>query len=245
MDQFKKNKDFRNAYSRVFDNIIKNEKPGLSRDIMMYKIFHGFYETGFSYISLDTVAAIWNSYKKYISNAVLLKTFNDYMNIAENRKYEKEDSVDQTYNHSDSINSYIGFKFKSVRNLLETLHSKHKDKIIYINIWAVWCGPCRSEIPFEIILQDYFRNKSVAFVNLCLASNRDDWKKVISQCHIKGDNYFFNEKETDLFRTDLKFHGYPTYMIMDRRGKLINKNAPRPSSREEIQNVLNKLIRQK
>jgi len=245
-----KKKDFRNAYSRVFDNIIKNEIPGLSRDIMVYKIFHGFYEVRPSGISLDSVEAMWNSYKNYINNPVLLKTVNEDMIISENHTYKKDDSINQTYKYGDSINqtykygdsiiSNSGLKFKSVRKYLEALHSKHKDKIIYIDIWAVWCGPCRAEIPFEVELQEYFKDKPVAFVNLCMASKKEDWEKVVSQNHIKGDNYFFNEEETNLFRSDLIFPGYPTYMIMDKKGNLINKNAPRPSSGVEIRNILSK-----
>ncbi len=130
-----------------------------------------------------------------------------------------------------------------MRKFLETLHSKHKNKIIYIDIWETSCGPCRAEIPFEIELQDYFKSKSVAFVNLCLSSKKEDWEKVISQNHIKGDNYFFNEEETDLIRSGLKFPGYPTYMIMDKKGNLINKDAPRPSWGVEIRNILNKLLK--
>lgn len=232
--QLNKKKEIKKAYSRVFDNLIKNEKPGLSRDVMIYKLFHSFYDHRSPEVSLDSVTSMWKSYKKYINNPVLIKTVNEDMS----------NSGNQENNEDNSINSNLGLKFKSVGEFLETLHSKHKNKIIYIDIWATWCGPCRAEIPFEIELQDYFRDKSVAFVNLCLASGKANWEKVISQNHIKGNNYFFNEEETDLFRSGLKFLGYPTYMIIDKKGNLINKNAPRPSSGVEIRNVLNKLLEQ-
>ena len=232
--QLNKKKDIKNIYSRVFDNIIKNEKPGLSRDIMIYKIFNGFYEHRSPEVSIDSIAAVWNSFKKYMNNPVLLGTLNKEMFISENQANKKANAID----------SNSGLKFKSVGKFFASLHTKHKDKIIYIDIWATWCGPCRAEIPSEIELQNYFKDKSVAFVNLCLASDKDDWEKVISQNHIKGDNYFFNEDQTALFRGGLKFRGYPTYMIMDRKGNLIDKNAARPSSGAVIRNILNKLIKQ-
>lgn len=74
--QLYKKKEIKKAYSRVFDNIVKNEKPGLSRDIMIYKIFKGFYDHRSPDIPLDSVEAVWKSYKKYINNPVLIKTVN-------------------------------------------------------------------------------------------------------------------------------------------------------------------------
>jgi thiol-disulfide isomerase/thioredoxin len=232
--QLIKEKDIKNAYRRVFDNIIKNEKPGLSRDIMIYKIFYAFCSRRSINYSMDSKEAIWKSYKKDVNNPVLIKAINDEMSSSKN----------QANKNDDSLYSNFGLKFKSVGKFLKILHSKHIGKIIYIDIWATWCVPCRGEIPYEIELQGYFKDRPVAFANLCLSSDKADWKKVILENHIKGDNYFFNEDQTALFRGDLKFAGYPTYMIMDRKGNLIDKNAARPSSGAVIRNILNKLINQ-
>ncbi len=231
--QLNKKKEIRKAYSRVFDNIVKNEKPGLSRDIMIYKIFHGFYNYRSPDIPLDSVAAMWKSYKKYLNNPVLIKTVSEDLLNSKKQINEKDNSID----------SNLVLKYKSVGKFFETLHSRHKDKIIYIDIWATWCGPCRAEIPFSIVLQNHFKNKPVAFVNLCFNSDKKEWEKAIAKDNIKGDNYFLNSDESKLFRGELKFVGFPTYMIMDRKGKLINKNAPRPSDGNEIENMLAKLIK--
>jgi thiol-disulfide isomerase/thioredoxin len=200
---------------------------------MIYKIFHDFYDYRSPDISLDSVAAMWQSYKKYINNPVLIKTVNEDVLNSEKQINEKD----------SSINSNLIFKYKSVEKFFKTLHSKHKDKIIYIDIWATWCGPCRIEIPYSIDLQNYFKNKPIAFVNLCFESYKNEWEKAIVNENIKGDNYFLSSDESKLFRDELKFAGFPTYMILDKKGKLINKDAPRPSSRPEIINLLNKLTK--
>lgn len=232
--QLNKKKEIRNAYCRVFDNLIKNEKPGLSRDIMIYKVFHSIYDHRSPEVTLDSLMAMWESFKVYINNPMLLNIVNEDLLTSKNQATKNNASVE--------LNSEL--KFKTVDKFLGKLHSKHKDKVIYIDIWATWCSPCRAEIPFSIELQDYFKDKPIAFVNLCLSSNKRDWEKVVSQKHIKGDNYFFNEEETDLFISSLRFAGYPTYMIMDKRGNLINRNAPRPSSGAEIKSMLKKSLGQ-
>jgi len=40
----------------------------------------------------------------------------------------------------------------------------------------------------------------------------------------------------------LNLQGYPTYLIIDKRGHLVNKNAPRPSSGEEIKARLDEML---
>lgn len=223
-------KGFFTSYSYLFDKLIKAEKPGLSKDIMIYKFILKTFNM--IEISSEDRDAIWEKYKHYIKEQELVK-------ILKEKKYRIENQDDDEVTTLEmNLNSKSGI----IQKLWETISTKHKNKIIYIDIWATWCGPCRSEVPHAIELHNYFEGKPVAFVNLCMASKKDDWKKFIAQNHIKGDNYFFNEDETKLLREELKFHGYPTYMIMDQKGNLINKNAPRPSSGDEIKGVLNKLL---
>jgi thiol-disulfide isomerase/thioredoxin len=182
--------------------------------------------------SYQQATALWNDYSTYINNIDLRDLFKEQMENLEKEQTNKETVFDLKTNT----------KSETISKFWETLSSKHKDKIIYIDIWATWCGPCRGEMPSAIDLHDYFKDKPVAFVNLCLASDKDEWKKVIDKYNFTGDNYFFNEDETNLFRSQLKFEGYPTFMIIDKNGNLVNKDAPRPSSGDEIKNMLNKLI---
>gem|GEM_PF-2745247 len=65
---------------------------------------------------------------------------------------------------------------------------------------------------------------------------------MLESSNITGDNYFFNEPQTQLLRNKLQFEGYPTYLIVDKQGDLVDKNAPRPSSGEEIKKILNEWI---
>jgi thiol-disulfide isomerase/thioredoxin len=215
------------ASNVIFDNIIANENPCLSRDIMLYNTLLDLMESPFP--GQDSV---FQNYAPYLSSEVLINILNEKRAAFENR----EETNKTTLNLGLNSNSEI------IRNFWETISSKHKDKIIYLDIWATWCGPCLAEIPSAIDLHSHFENKPVAFVNLCLASERDDWKKILTKHHIKGDNYFFNEDETKLLEDELNIRGYPAYMIIDGNGDIINKNAPRPSSGNEIKDLLNKLL---
>jgi len=225
--KFAERKDVFGATAYLFDNLIKNETSGLSRDIMLYNFFLGLLENSFA--GRDS---LWERYEPHLNNKLLVNILREKKLISANRKKTNETTLDLMTKSKSEI----------VQKFWKTFSTKYKDKIIYIDIWATWCGPCRSEIPYAIDLQNYFKGKPVAFVNLCLASKKDDWKKFIAQNHIEGDNYFFNRDETALLRGELKFHGYPTYMIIDKEGKLADKNAPRPSTGKTIIDLLDKLI---
>jgi thiol-disulfide isomerase/thioredoxin len=229
--QLMKTNNFRDADKRLMNNIIENEKPGLSRDIMIYNAFINLIIHPFKDY-FERVSVLWRDYSKYISNSVLLELLK-----------EKKDSFEKQQKNKETIlNIKDNTKSETISKFWNLLHSKHKDKIIYIDIWGTWCSPCMSEISYSIELQKFYKDKPIAFVNLCLFTNKDDWEKVIDKSHFTGDNYFFNEGESNYIKDQLKFAGFPTYMIIDKNGNLIDKNAPRPSSGDEIKNLLNKMI---
>jgi len=222
-----RNRDYLDAYIRSLDRIVKKEKRGLSRDVMCYKLMLDLYDN-----SVEDFNAFVEDVEKYIDNGLL-------RGLLKQKKidFEKQEDVKITF---------LDPKTKDEKVILgdfwKELTSKYINKVIYIDIWATWCGPCRGEIPYAIDLHEYYKDKEIAFVNLCLASDKKEWEMMIENSHIEGNNYFFNKPQTQLLREKLKFDGYPTYMIIDKKGNLINKNAPRPSSTEELKNILNKLI---
>ena len=220
-------KNYFAAYTHALDKIVKKEKQGISRDIMCYKLMLDLYDKSF-----EDYAAVFNNSEKYFDNSLFI-----YLLKEKKRDFEQRENVTISFLDPETKEEKI-----ILGNFWEELTSKYAGKIIYIDIWATWCGPCRRETPFAIDLHDYFKGKNIAFVNLCLSSDKNEWKKMIKNSNIKGDNYFFNKSQTQLLREKLKFDGYPTYLIIDKKGRLINENAPRPSSGKRIKKILNDLI---
>lgn len=215
------------AYNRCLDKVLNSEKQGLSRDIMSYKLLSVLF--GESY---EDFTKVYENVDRYIENQVLKNALNETV-----REYEKNKNTDISFfDPITEVEKAISGDF------WKELKEKYKGKVIYVDIWATWCGPCRKEIPHAIELHEYFKGKEIAFVNLCLLSEKSIWEHMIKNNNIKGENYFFSKPQSQLFRNNLKFDGYPTYLIIDKDGKLIDKNAPRPSSQEVIRKRLNELI---
>jgi thiol-disulfide isomerase/thioredoxin len=118
--------------------------------------------------------------------------------------------------------------------------SDFKGKVVYLDVWASWCGPCRREIPAAKELEKQMHGKDVVF--LCVSVDGDEaaWKKIVKEkeltgvhIHSKGD---FKSEMTKLY----DINSIPTYIIIDRNGKIWKMGAERPSgkAKEELEEAL-------
>lgn len=112
--------------------------------------------------------------------------------------------------------------------VFSSLPEKYPDKVIYVDFWASWCGPCMGEMPHSKELQEKFTGKDVVFVFLANQCTRESWKATIAQHQLTGEQYLLSDKEYDLLSGQFNIGGIPRYMIIDKEGKVVNSDAPRP-----------------
>jgi thiol-disulfide isomerase/thioredoxin len=106
-----------------------------------------------------------------------------------------------------------------------------KGKVIYMDVWASYCGPCRIEMPYSIQLhQKFINNESVKFVYLSIDSENESWKKAIGNLKMNGDNYLIQDGLRSKLCQYLNIIGVPHYILLDKNGKIILPSAARPSS---------------
>ncbi|MCF3110432.1 TlpA family protein disulfide reductase [Niabella sp. CC-SYL272] len=126
-----------------------------------------------------------------------------------------------------------------------------KGKVVYLDVWGTWCGPCKRELKFTPRLKTYFKDKAVAFVYLDMDDDEKDatWKEFIKVNALTGTHLRKSREQMAPFWKELlenaedKSEYYPQYFIFDKEGKLVVAKAKRPSDKEalykQIESVLN------
>ncbi|MBK5720351.1 TlpA family protein disulfide reductase [Dysgonomonas sp. Marseille-P4677] len=138
----------------------------------------------------------------------------------------------------------VDFKFQNSEGK-EVALSDFKGKVVYIDIWATWCGPCKKEIPHLKMLEEEYKGKNVVFLGVSIDVQKDHpkWQKFLIDNKMKGIQLFAGDKAGDISKP-YKIKGIPRFMLIDKDGKIVSSDAPRPSS-PEIKLLLNSTLLKK
>ncbi len=135
------------------------------------------------------------------------------------------------------------FNFENLNGGTSKLSSL-RGSVVYVDIWATWCGPCKSEIPHLKKLEENFIGKPVQFVSISIDAPKDraKWRKFAIANNLKGMQLLANDGWNSEWIKHFKIAGIPRFVIIGKDGQVADSNAPRPSSSESA-TTLNHLIK--
>ena len=113
--------------------------------------------------------------------------------------------------------------------------------VVYVDVWATWCGPCRAEMPFLHDLEAEYSDKNVTFIGVSVdvEKNRQVWLDMMKEKDMKGVQIFADGWSQ--ITKDYAINGIPRFMLFDTEGNVSNLNADRPSS-DDIRPALDALL---
>jgi thiol-disulfide isomerase/thioredoxin len=118
--------------------------------------------------------------------------------------------------------------------------SAYKGKVVYLDFWASWCGPCKQSFPWMNSLQTKYGEKNFKVIAVNLDVNADDWKKFLESVPAHFDIAL---DPKGLIAKQFGVKGMPTSLIIDRDGKVLVQHAgytedTRTKSEKTLQSLL-------
>ena len=93
-----------------------------------------------------------------------------------------------------------------------------KGKIVVLDFWATWCGPCLAAVPHTNELQKKYADKGVVFLAVCAPRGGEKMEDTVKNRGIKYA-VALDQGSGDTFAA-YKADSYPDYFIIDRKGNL-------------------------
>lgn len=181
-----------------------------------------------------------NYYKQQVSTQGIQKFVLDYQQKLANLESCKLDDEECLKDITPFEDCQTG------KELFAKLTTPYKGKIIYLDVWGTWCGPCKREMKHVGNIKKEMQGKEVVFIYLANSSPETSWKNVIKEMHLTGKqvaHYNFPAAQQSLLEKYLNVRHYPTFIIIDREGKIIEEETKlRPSSGQKLIDHLNALL---
>lgn len=104
-----------------------------------------------------------------------------------------------------------------------------RGKVVYIDVWATWCGPCIKEHPDMEKLQAQFEEEEVAFVSISIDESPEPWIKMVKEKGLGGHHLYADGAWKSTIIKDYGIIGIPRFILIDQEGNIVDSNAERPS----------------
>ncbi|WP_293880619.1 TlpA family protein disulfide reductase [Sphingobacterium sp. UBA1498] len=203
--------------TKVVDSLMINSTIDIVEDPLLREIM---LTTAFSRsLAKQSVNLYENNYAiidKYITKPYLK---DQLFNIYKQTKTEIETPI--PLNEALKVHQFSS----GIEEIFKQIIAKNKNKVIYVDIWSPWCGPCLKEMPNSKKLEQKLKNKAVSFIYICVFSDEDRYLRTLNKLQLGGEHYFLNSQQSVDLSKIFNIPGIPYYIYIDKNGVMKEKGS--------------------
>jgi thiol-disulfide isomerase/thioredoxin len=106
--------------------------------------------------------------------------------------------------------------------------ASYKGKVVLVDIWATWCGPCRAMIPHEREMVKKLKNKPFALLSVSCDNEQEALDKFFEKEQMPWDHWFDGQGGT--VAKTFRVRAFPTLYLIDHTGVILNKWIGNPGN---------------
>jgi peroxiredoxin len=116
----------------------------------------------------------------------------------------------------------------------------YKGKVVLLDFWATWCGPCKIEIPWFMDFEREFKDRGFAVVGVSM--DEDGWTVIKPYVQDMKMNYRILLGNDDVSTAYGGLDSLPTTLLIDRQGKIASVHVGITMGKEEFKNAIVQLL---
>jgi thiol-disulfide isomerase/thioredoxin len=114
----------------------------------------------------------------------------------------------------------------------------YKGKVVLVNFWATWCGPCKMEIPDMVKLYSQYKEQGLVVVGISIDDSPAQLQTFMRELHM---NYPVVQMRPEVEDAWGPFYGYPTSFIVARDGSICTKHIG-PATHDQFESEIRGLL---
>jgi thiol-disulfide isomerase/thioredoxin len=133
----------------------------------------------------------------------------------------------------------VNFELKNINGITTEL-AQVKGKLILIDFWASWCGPCRRENPNVKRVYDKYRDQGLAILSISLDTDKEAWKKAIENDLMNWNHMIDVRDPSTSIAAKYGVEGIPFTLLLNEHYQIIAKNLRGADLEMKVAEVLGK-----
>ncbi len=131
----------------------------------------------------------------------------------------------------------LDFVVKDMNNASVKM-ADYKGKVLLLNFWATWCGPCKIEIPAFVELYDQYKDKGLVIAGVSIDDGPDALQAFAKEWRMKYPILMMQSDVEDAYGP---FYGIPTSFLIARDGSICTKHIG-PATKQQFEQEIKALL---